>query len=93
MGGNSVAHIEMALRDENGTLVTDSDEEIEIHSDDNVIIIGVDNGSTHGVGSHKDSKIITSKGRALVILRQKEYKGGATVTLTTKSGLSASYTL
>lgn len=67
--GFDLAHIEIELQDEKGTLVCDDPREITITTDSKTKILGVDNGSDRFVGNHKCNKIITHNGRALVIIQ------------------------
>ncbi len=87
--GYDVTNIEVSLLDEKGRLVVDSDEEISIEIDENLQIIGVDNGNKRFVGSHKTNTILSDGGRALVVLQPKYGMSGASaVKFTTKSGKS-----
>ncbi len=63
-----VAHIEVELVDEVGHLVKHVDAEVEFILDGPARIYGVDNGDVSFVGNHQSNKIMTHRGRAMMII-------------------------
>ncbi|APZ45485.1 threonine synthase [Polaribacter reichenbachii] len=67
--GYDVIHFTVQLKDKNGNLIKHQDQEIEFIIDGNVKLLGVDNGSSTNIQDYQSNKIITSKGKALLILQ------------------------
>lgn len=65
---DSVAHITAQLKDKDGNDVTFQEEEIEFMTKGDVRFLGVDNGDSYYPATYKDPKIITKRGRALMIV-------------------------
>ncbi len=65
---DSVAHIELDLIDADGRLVKDQDVEVEFEVRGNVRFFGVDNGDVSFVGDHQSNKVVTYRGKALLII-------------------------
>ncbi len=63
-----VAHIEVTLRDIEGNPVRDQDCEIEFYWTGDLKIRGIDNGDMNYVGSHQTNRIVTCKGKALLLV-------------------------
>lgn len=68
LDADSVVHITAQLLDENNIPVTHMDTEIEFSIEGACRVYGVDNGSPDFVGDHSSMKIMTHKGKALLIL-------------------------
>lgn len=64
-----VVHITIQLCDENGTPIQHDDKKVEFEIDGDVKLLGVDNGSPANVQDHKTNSLVTSKGKALLILQ------------------------
>lgn len=75
-----VAHIEVALIDESGNHVSHDERDVRFEiSGAEMNIIGVDNGSAYNVQDYISDHVITSNGRALLMLQAKDKKGSVTV--------------
>ncbi len=80
--GDTAVHVEANLLDTAGNPVRCEDVEIEFTVDGIARTYGVDNGSPDFVGAHNATKIVTDKGRALIIIggvQAGEVKVSATV--------------
>ena len=69
--GYDVAHVIAQLVDAKGNPVTTEDREITFETGDGLKLLGVDNGWDKNVQDFQSNKIITHKGRALLILQSK----------------------
>ncbi|WP_343330808.1 glycoside hydrolase family 2 TIM barrel-domain containing protein [Polaribacter staleyi] len=73
--GYQVAHIEAQLVDKNGLEVKTENVELSFNVDGNAKILGVDNGAKTNIQNFQTNKLVTDKGRALLIV-QSLRKGG-----------------
>lgn len=64
-----VAHFVVQLVDAEGNPIKHIDKEVVFEVEGNVRLLGVDNGSPSNVQDYQSNKIMTSKGRALMILQ------------------------
>ncbi|WP_152285453.1 sugar-binding domain-containing protein [Flavicella marina] len=77
--GYDTSVVEVNLLDVDGNLITDNDSEIEFFVNENLMIIGIDNGWEKFVGKHQGNKIITHQGKAIVIIQSKNKKSSGSV--------------
>lgn len=77
--GKDVTHIVAQLIDKNGYPVKHIDKKITFDVDGSVRILGVDNGSNSNVQDFQSNELLTSKGRALMIVQSKKQKGGCAI--------------
>ena len=82
--GYDVAHIVAQLVDAHGVPVKHVEQEIVFSVDGACRVLGVDNGSVQNVQDYQSDRLITSQGRALLIL-QSEREGGQ-VSVAARSG-------
>ena len=73
--GYQVAHIEAQLVDQNGLEVKTENIELSFNIDGNAKVLGVDNGAKTNIQNFQSNKLVTDKGRALLII-QSLRKGG-----------------
>lgn len=66
-----VAHIELQLTDDAGNPVATDDKKVTFEISGDVKLLGVDNGAPDNVQPHQTNAIVTSKGRALLIVQAK----------------------
>ncbi|MFI3206514.1 MAG: DUF4982 domain-containing protein, partial [Clostridia bacterium] len=69
---DSAAHIEVIVTDENGTRLPNNEQKVKFELEGAYINMGVDNGSSENFQTYQNDEIITSKGRAMLILQGKE---------------------
>lgn len=69
--GYDVSHIVAQLVDKNGNEIKHTDAEITFEVKGEARVLGVDNGAFDNIQKHQSNSIITSKGRALMILQSK----------------------
>ena len=77
--GYDVAHFEIQLTDENGQLVKHEEMEVNFEIEGPVKLLGVDNGSPSNVQDYQSKKIVTSKGKCLMIIQSTENVGSASI--------------
>lgn len=77
--GYDVAHIIVQLTDNEGNPVRYADKEIEFSVDGDVELLGVDNGNNASLQTYQASKLMTSEGRALLLVRSMGKEGKATI--------------
>ena len=70
-----VAHIEVQLMDSNGNPVRNSDREIVFTVDEKLRIIGVDNGSKFNVQKYQSDRLVTDRGKAMLVVQSKGQAG------------------
>ncbi len=70
--GYSVAHIIAQLEDTKGNPVKNIEQEISFNIEGDVTILGVDNGSASNTQDFKSNKIITDKGRCMLLIQSKK---------------------
>ncbi|MFI3206064.1 MAG: glycoside hydrolase family 2 TIM barrel-domain containing protein [Clostridia bacterium] len=73
-----VSHVHVVLQDANGVRLPKDDKEVKFILDGAYINMGVDNGSAKSMQTYQADTLVTSKGRAMMILQGKE-KGKITV--------------
>ncbi|MFY0653509.1 MAG: DUF4982 domain-containing protein [Cyclobacteriaceae bacterium] len=88
--GYDVAHIVVQLIDANGNSVKTEDRQINFTLDGNAKILGVDNGAPDNVQPYQSKSIITSQGRALMIIQSNTDSSELTVTARSNNLESAS---
>ncbi|MFI3205673.1 MAG: glycoside hydrolase family 2 TIM barrel-domain containing protein [Clostridia bacterium] len=69
---DSVAHVEVILKDKDGVRIPNADKEVKFILDGPYINMGVDNGAAESLQTYQQDVITTSKGRAMIILQGKE---------------------
>ncbi|MFI3206708.1 MAG: glycoside hydrolase family 2 TIM barrel-domain containing protein, partial [Clostridia bacterium] len=69
---DSVAHIEVMLTDKDGTRIPKDDRKVSFVLEGAYINMGVDNGSAESFQHYKNDSVVTSKGRALMIVQGAE---------------------
>lgn len=74
-----VAHIEIQLVDANGYPVRNSDREIIFTVDPRLRIIGVDNGSKFNVQKYQSDRLVTDRGKAMLVVQSKNLTGQADI--------------
>ncbi|MDO7135856.1 glycoside hydrolase family 2 TIM barrel-domain containing protein [Algibacter lectus] len=74
--GYDVAHIIAQLVDKDGLEVKTENAELTFNVDGNVKVLGVDNGSKDNIQDFQSNKIITSKGKALLLVQALKHKTG-----------------
>lgn len=74
-----VAHIEVQLVDGNGFPVRNADREIVFTVNDKLRIIGVDNGSKFNVQKYQSDRLVTDRGRAMLVVQSKGQTGQADI--------------
>ena len=77
--GYDVAHIVAQLVDKYGNEVKTEDVKITFDISDTVRVLGVDNGSNKSVQDYQSNSVITSQGRALVIVQSLREGGVALI--------------
>ncbi|WP_139957155.1 sugar-binding domain-containing protein [Flavicella sediminum] len=77
--GYDVAVLTAKLVDEANNLITDADVEIEFYMTGAVKNIGIDNGWEKNVQNHQSNKIVTHKGKAIILLQSTSKKENASV--------------
>ncbi|MBB6460368.1 glycoside hydrolase family 2 TIM barrel-domain containing protein [Flammeovirga kamogawensis] len=70
-----VAHVVAQLVDADGLPVKNQERIINFEIPENLRVLGVDNGAINNVQTHNARKLLTSNGRALIILQSKDGKG------------------
>ncbi len=83
--GYNTAHIIAQLMDKDGNPVTIINKEIEFLVEGDVRVLGVDNGSDRNVQDYQSNKIITHKGRCLLLLQSKTQKTDVTIKAVSKN--------
>ena len=73
--GYDVAHVVAQLIDGEGNDVKTDDLKLEFQVDGNIKILGVDNGSNRSVQDYQTNRLVTSQGRALLLLQSKRTTG------------------
>lgn len=73
--GYDVAVVDIKLVDKNGNLIVDNDQEVEFKIVGEAKNIGIDNGWEMNVQSHKSNKVVTHKGRAVLIVQSTNKMG------------------
>lgn len=86
--GEDTVFIRAEIIDEKGNIVPTAAEEITFMVDENLEIIGVDNGDPEYTGDLKSNKIPTLGGLALIIVKSKNKTGDFLFTAKVKDGLS-----
>ncbi len=76
-----VAHIEVQLVDSKGVPVRLDDKQISFEVDEKLKVLGVDNGATASDQAFQSDKVMTHKGRALLIVQAKRKPGTAMITI------------
>lgn len=71
LDGESVAHVEVQLVDKKGRPVSHQDVVIEFELADELELLGTDNGRTSRMERYKSTRLRTSEGKALLIVRAK----------------------
>lgn len=74
-----VAHIEIQLVDDKGVPVRNADREIVFDVDEKLRIIGVDNGSKFNVQKYQSDRLVTDRGRAMLVIQAKGQAGQAAI--------------
>jgi len=74
-----VAHIEVQLVDSEGNPVRNSEREIVFTVDPKLRIIGVDNGSRFNVQPYQSDRLVTDRGRAMLVVQSKGQAGRADI--------------
>ena len=74
-----VAHIEVQLTDRDGNPVRHADREIVFSVDGKLRIIGVDNGSKFNVQPYQSDRLVTDRGRAMLVVQSKGQEGKADI--------------
>ena len=64
-----VAHFTVQLTDSKGNPIRNQDKEITFEIEGDAKLLGVDNGSPSSVQDYQSNKIVTSNGKALMILQ------------------------
>lgn len=67
--GYDVAHFTVQLTDSKGNPIRNQDKEITFEIEGDAKLLGVDNGSPSSVQDYQSNKIVTSNGKALMILQ------------------------
>ncbi|TSE09844.1 glycoside hydrolase family 2 TIM barrel-domain containing protein [Aquimarina algiphila] len=83
--GYNTAHVVAQLVDKHGIPVTTSDEEVIFTVEGEAKILGVDNGWASNVQDYQSNKIVTHKGRCLLLLQSKTKKADVTIKATSKN--------
>jgi hypothetical protein len=83
-----VSHVVLSLIDENGNEITDREADVEFSFDGTLRLLGYDNGSCEFVSSHKEPKLSTNKGKALVMVMKTDSNQSATITASLENGIS-----
>ncbi len=91
--GQDVAHIVVQLVDENGFPVKTDDRIIEFTLNGPGKLLGVDTGAADNVQDFQSNKILTNKGRCLLIVQSEFLKGEVTVDISSDQLSSKSTTL
>ncbi|MDO6720741.1 glycoside hydrolase family 2 TIM barrel-domain containing protein [Psychrosphaera sp. 1_MG-2023] len=69
-----VAHIEIQLTDENNIAVHHQEIQLQFDVSTNVQLLGLDSGNSRTIDKYQNTKVITSEGRALGIVRVNDNK-------------------
>ncbi|RKR07988.1 uncharacterized protein DUF4982 [Maribacter vaceletii] len=77
--GYDVSHFEVQLIDKNGIPVKTKEVKVTFLADENIRLLGVDNGSSANVQDFQSNSLVTSKGRALAIFQSKRISGAVKV--------------
>ncbi|MDW7691408.1 glycoside hydrolase family 2 TIM barrel-domain containing protein [Flammeovirgaceae bacterium SG7u.111] len=91
LDANDVVHVIAQVLDENGNPVKNEEVEIEFATEGAVKILGVDNGAADNVQKFQSNKIVTSKGRTLMLLQLQGAKSN--IVVSAKSGKLAAASL
>lgn len=67
--GYDVAHFTVQLTDSNGNPIKHEDKKVTFHIEGDAKLLGVDNGSDSNIQDYQNNSLITSKGKALMILQ------------------------
>ncbi len=78
--GSDVVHVIAQLIDKDGHPVTTDNRQIEFSIDGNCKPLGVDTGAVNNVQDCQSNKIITDKGRCLLIIQSRRQKGDIVIT-------------
>ncbi|MFS4467918.1 glycoside hydrolase family 2 TIM barrel-domain containing protein [Maribacter sp. 2210JD10-5] len=82
--GYDVAHITTQLIDKNGNPVKTENHELSFNIDGEAELLGVDTGANDNVQDLKSNRIITDKGRCLLIIRSKKATSEITIKATSE---------
>lgn len=82
--GYSVAHIVAQLEDANGNPIKNIEKQINFSIEGDVTLLGVDNGSPSNVQNYKSNKIVTSKGRCILLIQSKTKSSKIKITAKSK---------
>ena len=66
-----VEQVEISLKDKNGNIVFDADNEITVKVDSNAVLLGLENGSPNDVSSYHQNKMKAQNGRLIAYIRVK----------------------
>lgn len=78
--GYDVVHVVAQLMDKKGNPVLSEEQEIEFNVEGPCAILGVDNGYEKNVSDYQSNKVITHKGRCLLILQSLKQPGEIRIT-------------
>lgn len=81
--GYDVAHIVAQLIDKDGNDVKTSEAKLIFNVDGNVKVLGVDNGSNKSIQDYQSNTIVTSQGRALLLVQS--FRKGSLAYISTKA--------
>ncbi|MBR8534019.1 DUF4982 domain-containing protein [Carboxylicivirga sediminis] len=91
--GYDVSHITVQLIDEHGTPVKHTEEEVQFSIEGDVTALGVDNGNGYSLQTYQSDKVVTSNGRALLIVQSNKKGKRAKVSASFKNSPVASIEL
>lgn len=73
--GYDIAHLVVQLVDDNGIAVQTEETEVSVSFNGPARLLGVDNGAPDNIQDFQSNKIVTSKGRALIVLQSMRDRG------------------
>jgi beta-galactosidase/beta-glucuronidase len=90
LDGRDIAHVEMYIIDEKGTIVTDNDKLISVSVSGPVNILGIENGDQGDITPYSSREKMTKNGRLLVYLQSETYPSDVTISFETEGLASIS---
>ncbi|MFY0687665.1 MAG: DUF4982 domain-containing protein [Cyclobacteriaceae bacterium] len=84
-----VAHVEVQIVDANGESVKTEERRVSFDISGDVRLLGVDNGAADNVQPHASNSIITSQGRAIIIVQANSNASEVTITASSEGLASA----
>ncbi|NIJ44896.1 beta-galactosidase/beta-glucuronidase [Wenyingzhuangia heitensis] len=87
--GYDVAHVIAQLVDKDGLNVTTEDVKLTFDVDGDVKVLGVDNGSKESLQDYQTNQVVTSQGRALLLIQSLKGKSDAVIVKATAPKLKS----